>query len=414
MKEIVIEIKGKKWEEAIDKAAKTAGEKITVDGFRKGKAPKEAVIKKYGEMQTLFDAADLVLADAYKEMSEKNKDDKIASEPKMDIKKIDRKSLELIFKLVLKPTVKLGKYKNLKVKKEEVKVTKEEVKISLDNLLNRYAEIVPKEGKSKLGDTVVIDFEGFLGDTPFEGGKGENYSLKLGSGTFIPGFEDELVGYKKNDKVDVKVTFPKDYGSKELQGKDAVFKVLIHEVKETVIPKLDEDFFKDLNLEGIDSKEKLECMLKDNLMAEKEMHATNKYMDELLEKAAKNVKVEIPEEMVNDETNRMVHQYSEHLAMQGITLEQFYQFTGSDEAALKDQMKEEAEKRVLYRLMLEEIVVAEKIKVTDKEVDAETSRLAKQYNMPEEELLKAFGGKELVKYDLEMRKAMEVLKEDDK
>ena len=274
----------------------------------------------------------------------------------------------------------------------------------------RYAEDVLKDGAIAEGDIAVIDFEGFVGGKAFEGGKAENYSLKIGSGTFIPGFEEQLVGLKSGDKKDVKVTFPEDYHAEDLKGKDATFKVTVHEVKEVKIPELDKDFFEDLGMEGINTKEELEAQISENIIARKEMEAENKYLDDLLEAAAKDVRVDIPEAMINEELDRMVQQYADHLKMQGITIEQFYQFTNSDEQALKDQMRPEAIKRITYRLMLEEIAKEEKIEIDDKAAKEEAKKLAEKYQMKEDEFLSAFGGLDIVKYDMRMRQAMEILK----
>ena len=215
---------------------------------------------------------------------------------------------------------------------------------------------------------------------------------------------------EKADKKDVKVTFPEDYHAENLKGKDATFKVTVHEVKEVKVPELDKDFFDDLGMEGINTKEELEAQISENIIARKEMEAENKYMDDLLEAAAKDVKVDIPEAMISEELDRMIQQYADHLKMQGITIEQFYQFTNSDEEALKDQMRPEAIKRITYRLMLEEIAKEEKIEIDDKEAKEEAKKLAEKYQMKEEEFLSAFGGLDIVKYDMKMRKAMEILK----
>jgi len=411
MKEVEVKIEGKKWNDAIDQAFKKANEKVHIDGFRPGKAPKEVFIKKYGEESLYFDAANLCIEDAYTKMLKDNKDLEIAAKPEMNLKNIDSKECVFTFKIVEKPTVKLGKYKGLGIKKDKVEATKEEIKNAIDQMRNRYAENVVKDGKAEMNDTVILDFEGFMDGKAFDGGKGENYNLKLGSHSFIPGFEEQLVGLKKGDKKEIKVKFPEDYHAEDLKGKEATFKVEIKDVKETIIPELDKDFFADLAMEGVETVEALEKQVKENIMAQKEMDAENKYVDDLLKAAAKNTKVEIPEEMVNEEIDRMVEQYKEHLQMQGLTLEQFYQFTGSNEQALRDQMKEEANNRVLYRLMLEEIAKQEKFKIEEKEIDEEIEKMAKQYQMAKSEFEKAFGGRDMVKYDMEMRKAIEVLKE---
>ena len=410
IKKETVKISGKKWEEALDKALEKALAKADMPGFRKGHVPKDVFLKKYGKESLYMDAANESLNEAYAELFKKNKDLEIVAEPEINIKDINEKGIEFEFTLTLKPEVKLGKYTGLNVKKESTKVTKEEINKTIEEMRNRYAENRVKKGNVAKGDIAVIDFEGFKDGVAFPGGKGENYSLEIGSNTFIPGFEDQLIGMKKGEEKEIEVTFPKDYQAEELKGAKAIFKVKVNEVKEIVIPELDKDFFEDLGMEGVDSKETLEAEVKKTIEARKEQDAENKYIDDLLEAAAKNTKVDIPHVMIHEEAHRMVHQYEETLRMQGLTLEQFYQFTHSDENALMEQMEPEAEKRVKYRLMLEAIAKAEKIEPTKKEVEKEAEDLAKKYEMDKDEFLKAFGGIEMVEYDIKMRNAMETLK----
>ncbi len=411
-KEIEIIIEGKEWEEALDKAFKKANKKAKIDGFRPGKAPKDVFIKHYGKESLYMDAADYAADIAYQKLLKDYADDvkELVARPDIALTNIDDKKVTFKFTLTMRPEVKLGKYKGLGVKKDEVKASEDEIEDAIKHMRERYAEDVLKDGAIADGDIAVIDFEGFIDGKAFEGGKSENYSLKIGSGTFIPGFEEGLIGLKSGDKKDVKVTFPEDYHAEDLKGKEATFKVTVHEVKEVKIPELDKDFFDDLGMEGITTKEELEAQISENIIARKEMEAENKYMDDLLEAAAKDVKVDIPEAMISEELDRMVQQYADHLKMQGITIEQFYQFTNSDEQALKDQMRPEAIKRITYRLMLEEIVREEKIEIDDKEAKEEAKNLAEKYQMKEDEFLSAFGGLDIVKYDMKMRKAMEILK----
>ena len=413
-KEIEIIIEGKEWEEALDKAFKKANKNAKIDGFRPGKAPKDVFLKKYGKESLYMDAADTAADLAYQKLLTEYASDvkELVARPDIALTDINDEKVTFKFTLTMRPEVKLGKYKDLGVKKDEVKAEEAEIEDAIKHMRERYAEDVLKEGAIADGDIAVIDFEGFVDGEAFEGGKSENYSLKIGSGTFIPGFEEGLIGLKSGDKKDVKVTFPEDYHAEDLKGKEATFKVTVHEVKEVKIPELDKDFFADLGMEGINTKEELEAQISENILAQKEMEAENKYMDDLLEAAAKDVKVEIPEAMINEELDRMVAQYADHLKMQGISIEQFYQFTNSDEQALKDQMRPEAIKRITYRLMLEEIAKAEKIEIDDKEAKEEAKNLAEKYQMKEDEFLSAFGGLDIVKYDMRMRKAMEILKND--
>ena len=410
MKEITIKIEGKEWEEAMDKAFQKANKKAKIDGFRPGKAPKDIFIKKYGKESLMMDAADLSINDAYLKMLEENKDLEIVAQPELKLKSLDENGVEFVFTLTLKPEVKLGKYKGLKVTKDSTEVTEEEIDETIMNMRNRYAENRVKDGEIVDGDVAVIDFEGFKDDVPFEGGKAEGYSLKIGSHTFIPGFEEALVGMKAGESKDIHLTFPEDYHSEELKGQPVVFKVTVNEVKETIIPELSKEFYEDLGMEGINDEESLRNQVKENIAARKEMEAENKYTDDLLKAAIENMTVEVPEVMVTEEIDRMLRQYEDNLKMQGLTLEQFYQFTNSDEAALKDQMKEEALNRVKARLLLEEVAKVEKLEISDEEADQEAEKLAERYGMKKDEFLAAFGGLDMVKYDSKMHKAIEVLK----
>ena len=411
IKEIKIKVEGKKWEDALEKAYKKASSNFQIDGFRKGKAPKSVFLKKYTQERLNFDAADICLDDAYSDMFKKAKDLEIVAQPEITLSDISEKGVEYLFTLTLKPEVKLGKYKGLGVKKDKVSVSKEEIEHEIEHLRSHYTENVVKEsGSVESGDIAVIDFEGFKDGVAFAGGKGENYSLEIGSNTFIPGFEDQVIGMAVGEEKDINVTFPKDYHAEDLKGAKVVFKVKVNEIKVKRVPELDADFFEDLGMEGIDSKESLEKQVKENIKVRKDSESENKYIDELLDAAGKNVKVEIPEVMINEELNRMVKQYEETLKMQGLSLEQFYQFTNSDESKLREQMKEEATKRITYRLMLEEIAKVENIEVSDSDAKKEAKEMASKYQMKEEEFLNAFGGLDMMKYDMKMRKAIEVLK----
>lgn len=409
--EITIKVEGKEWLDAIDKAYNKANKDAKIDGFRKGKAPKEIFIKKYGETNLWLDAADLVLENAYKKMIEENKDLEIVVQPEISLKSLTGEYVEFLFTITTRPEVKLGKYKKLGIKKESIEVTKQEVEKALEEMKERYAEVITKEGKVENKDTAIIDFEGFKDGVAFEGGKGENYSLVIGSNTFIPGFEEQLIGMEKGEERDINVTFPEDYHAEDLKGQPVVFKVKVNEIKTTKLPELDKDFFEDLAMEGVDSEETLKAELEKNIKAHKEHHAEEHYIDDILDKAVSNMTVEIPDAMINEEIDRMLRQYEENLKMQGITLEQFYQFTNADEQALRDQMKEEATKRVSARFLLEEIKKVENIEVTDEEAEKEAEELATKYQMEKDEFVKLFGGIEMVKYDTEMRRTIEFLKD---
>lgn len=410
IKEINVTIEGEDWQKAIDKAYDKVSKKVKIDGFRLGKAPKDIFLKKYGKENLLVEAADSCMQDAYMNILKDNEGIEIVAQPKVEIKGVSEEKLELMFTLILKPEVKLGKYTGLGVKKETAQVTKKEIEESIDHMRSHYAENVTKEGKVANGDIAIIDFEGFKDGVAFAGGKAENYSLTIGSNSFIPGFEEQIIGMSKGEEKDLNLTFPEDYHAEELKGAPVVFKVKVNEIKEVKIPELDKDFFDDLGMEGIDSKEALEKQVEENIKTRKENELENKYLDDLLEAAAKNTEIDIPDVMIEEEIDRMLKQYEENLNMQGITLDQFYKFTNSDEKALRDQMKEEAGKRVKFRLMLEEIAKVEKFDLSDKDAEKEAEELASKYQMTKDEFLKQFGGLEMVKYDYKMRQAMETLK----
>ena len=408
--EITKKIEGESWTKAIDEAFAEKQKNVKVDGFRKGKVPRSVYEKKFGKESLYLDAANHVLQEAYVKVMEESKLEPVV-QPSIDIKSIDESGVEFVFKITTKPEVNVKKYKGLKIKPEKVEVTDDEVNHELGHLLERYTELVVKDGKIENGDVAIIDFEGFKDDVAFDGGKGENYSLEIGSHSFIPGFEEGLVGLKAGDEKDLKLTFPEDYGAKDLAGAKVVFKVKVNEVKSKQARELDEDFFEDLGMEGIDSEKKLKDEIKASIKAQKEMDAENKYVDTILEEVSKNVEVDIPEEMVEEEIDRLMKRFEEQMRMQGISLDLYYQFTGSDEKALRDQLEKEAYKNVLYRLMLEEIMELEKVSVTLEDAEKEAEELANKYQMEKDAFLNEFGGIELVQYDLQMRKVVELLKE---
>ena len=413
--EITITIEGKEWQDALDKAFKQKVKTVAVDGFRKGKCPRDIYEKKFGKESLYIDGAESLLQNAYKKLLDEHKDLIPVVQPRVDIKSIDDEKVEFLFTIITAPEVKIKKYKGLKVKKDKVEVSNEEIEHELGHLLEKYTEVVTKEdGEVENGDIAVIDFEGFKDGVAFDGGKGENYSLEIGSGTFIPGFEEQLVGMKSGEEKDIQVTFPEDYMAEDLKGKEVTFKVKVNEIKQKQKRELDKDFFDDLGMEGVDTKEKLEKEIKEKISAQKEVEAENSHIDRLLEEIGKNVDVDIPEEMVEEEIDHMMEQFKERLEMQGISLDMYLKFTQSDEKALRDQMEKDAYQRVLYRLMLEEIVKLEHIEVTDEEVEKELDEMAKKYNMEKDELVKMFHDKAMIKYELEMRKTIEMLKEENK
>lgn len=408
--DINVKIEGDTWKKALDHVFEEKRKTVKVDGFRKGKVPRNIFEKKFGKESLYLDAADHVIQNAYEKALDEFKDEPVVK-PTVDLKDISEDGAEFVFTFTSKPEVKVNKYKGLKVKPEKVEVTDEEINHELGHLLERYTELVTKDGKVEKGDIAIIDFEGFKDGEAFDGGKGENYSLEIGSNTFIPGFEEKIIGMKTGEEKDLDLTFPEDYGAKDLAGKDVVFKVKVNEIKQKQSRELDEDFFDDLGMEGVDTEEKLREQIKNSISAQKEVEAENKYVDDLLEAVGKNVEVDIPESMVDDEVDRLIGRFKEQMKMQGISIDMYYQFTGSTEKDLRAQMETEGFKNVLYRLMLEEIAKLEKVEVTDEEAEKNAEELAEKYQMSKEDFLQQFGGIELIKYDLEVRKTIDLLKE---
>ena len=286
-KEITIKIEGKEWKDALDKAFVKANKKAKIDGFRPGKAPKEMFIKKYGIESLYMEAGDLVLESAYAKIIEENKDLELVAQPDIQLKSVDEDHIEFAVVLTTKPEVKLGDYKDLKVKKGSVKVTEAEIDSTIAEMQKRYAEnVIKEEGKVEEGDIAVIDFEGFKDGVAFDGGKGENYSLTIGSHTFIPGFEEQVVGMEIGEVKDINVTFPEDYHAEELKGAPVVFKVKVNEIKTIELPELDKDFFADLGMDDVSTVEELRKQVKETIKVRKETDAENKYIDDVLEAAS--------------------------------------------------------------------------------------------------------------------------------
>lgn len=408
--DIEFEIKDEEWTKILDATFKKKSKDIKVDGFRKGKCPKNIYLQKFGIESLYMDAIDVAAGDAYTKVIRENKLVPVC-EPKMDVKEIDEKHVKFIFTIITKPEVKLGKYKDLGIKKEEVKVSEKEIDEEIARLASRFAEIVVKENGEVLeGNTAVIDFKGYVDGKELDGGTGANYPLEIGTHTFIPGFEEGLVGMKVGETKELNLKFPEDY-TPELKGKDVKFDVTVREIKERVLPEMNKDFYADLGYENIETEEAFRKEIKKALEDRKEEENKNKYLDEVLEAASKNMEVTINPEIVDDEIHRMINQFAQQLQMQGLSLDQYYQFTGSSHEDMHKQMEPEATKRVKYRYLIEEVAEAEKIEIADADAEAEAEKMATQYGMEKAEFLAEFGGLDVVKYDMRMHKALELLSE---
>lgn len=407
---ITIEIKGEAWEKALDKSFKKNVKKANIDGFRKGNVPKDIYLKNYG-MESLFEDAYLaVVDDAFKEAQDKAKV-KAEIQPSVDIKKIDKDGITFEFTFIGKPEVKLGQYKDLKVKKEKVAVTKEEVDAKINELREQFADITVKEGGVvETGDTAVIDFVGEVDGKPLDGGSGENYPLEIGTNTFIPGFEDGVLGMKVDETKDLHLKFPENY-TKELAGKEVVFHVTLREIKSRILPDIDENFFEDLGYDKVTNAEELAKEVENTIKEEKENEEKNRFLEEVLKQVSEKMEVDVPEEIIDDEVHRMIHQWEEQLKSQGLTIDQYMEFTGTTHEDMHKQMEPEALRRVKYRYMLEAVSEAEKIEVTDEEVEKDIEEMATNYGISKEELVDAFGGKDVLAYDSKMRKTLKFLEE---
>jgi len=411
MKKIVnYKVNGEEWNEAKDRAFAKISKKVKVDGFRAGKVPRNVFEKKFGTGDIISEAMEELVQDKYAKTIIEDKLVPVV-EPKLEIVKADDDGFEVNMTFILDPEVKLGKYKELKVKKDKVKVTKEEIDHEVSHILERYAELVSKDGAVEDGDTAVIDFKGFKDNEAFDGGTAEGYSLEIGSHSFIPGFEEGIVGMKKGESKDINLTFPEDYMAKDLAGAEVVFNVTVHDIKKRVIPELDEEFFKDLDMEGVSNKEELEKVIEEELTVQKEYQVDNKFVEDLLAKAADNMTIELDEELIEAETDRMYKEFIQRLSMQGVNEELYYAYSGAKKEDILNDMKKEAEIRLKYRYLLEAIAKEEKIEVSDEEAHHELHHMCEHYHMTEEDLMKEIGSLEVVKYDVKMKKALEVLKE---
>lgn len=411
---LTVEVDAEKVNEGLDEAFKKVVKKVQIPGFRKGKIPRFLFEKRFGVESLYADALDILLPEAYAKAVEETGIEPV-DRPEIDVEQIEKgKSLIFTAKVTVKPEVTLGQYKGLEVEKLDDTVTDEDVEQELKRLQERHAELVVKEeGTVENGDTVVIDFEGFVDGEAFEGGKAENYSLVIGSGTFIPGFEEQLIGMAAGEEKDIEVTFPEEYHAEQLAGKPAVFKIKLHEIKTKQLPALDDEFAKDVD-EEVETLDALKEKIKERLTNEKKEEAEAALRDAVVQKATENAQMDIPEVMVKNETDRMIREFEQRLQMQGLNLDLYYQFSGQDEAALREQMKEEAEKRVRVTLTLEAIVKAENIDVTEEEVEKELQEMASLYNLSVDQLKELLGTLDGLKEDLKMRKAIDFLVENSK
>lgn len=393
----------------LDQAFKRAVKRVNAPGFRKGKLPRAVFNKMYGEEALFQDAVDFVLPAAYTKAIDELEVSPLAM-PDIDVKEISKEEgVKFEAVVTVKPNVELGEYKNLGLEKESVEVTDADVEERLDSLLSRQAEWQIKEGESKKGDIVVIDFKGFIGDEAFEGGEAKGYELELGSGSFIPGFEEQLEGKVAPVDTEVNVTFPENYQVADLAGKAAKFEVTVHDVKEKVLPELTDEFVKEFTKEAASTVAEYKEKLKEEIKLEKENLAEKSYSDKVISTAVENAKVSVPEKLVEQEVNSMFEQFTGNLSRQGLSFDLYEQFTGKGESDLKAEMKSDAENKIKTSFVLGEIAEVEKVEVTEADIDAEVKELATMYNMTEEGIKQRISVEDL-RGELVIQKTVDFLK----
>ena len=377
----------KTWKDAQEKAFNKLAENVTIDGFRKGKAPKNLVKSRIDQMKVLDEAINALLPKIYEEILTKDQIRPFAR-PAVDVTKVSDSELEVKFVLVTAPEVKLGAYKGLEIGKKAVKVTKKDLEEALEGTLKENASLVLKEGEAAMGDIVVMDFAGKINGELFDGGSAQNHELELGSHQFIPGFEEQLVGHKAGETVNVNVTFPENY-TEELKGKPAVFECKIHEVKEKKLPELNDEFVKELKVEGIETVEAFRARKEEDLKKQKELEARREYMSKLIEEIVKGSKIDLADEIVENQVESRKEDMVKRIEQSGLTLEQYLQILGQKEEQFVTQLREQALKETKEYVVLEEIAKVEKIEITDADLEFEYAKIAEQYKMKVEDVKKA-------------------------
>ena len=399
-------IEAAKFDEAMKKVYVKTAKYFTIPGFRKGKAPMQMVEKHYGSEIFYEDTFNELVPEIYDAAIKENNIEAV-SKPDLDVTQIG-KGQDLIFTAVVqtKPEVKLGKYKGIELPKVEYNVSDKDVEHELGHMAEHNARLVSIEDRPvEKGDIAVIDFEGFLDGKPFEGGKAEKHELEIGSNTFIPGFEDQVIGMKIDEEKDLNVTFPEDYFSKDLAGKPVVFKVKVHEIKHKELPKMDDEFAKDVS--EFDTLADLKNSIKEKIQKENDDKAKYETEDNAIKAVCDGVELEIPSGMIETEVDNMVKDVEQRLQYQGLTLEQYYALSGKPEAVMRDEMKETAEKNVKSRLVIEAIIKAEDIKPEDKEVEEKLKEMAKNYQKTEEEMLQNTYLKDYITENMKVEKAIQ-------
>lgn len=408
VKELTLQIPKEDFDKEVMKVYRKQSAKITVPGFRRGKAPKHIIEKMYGESFFYSDALDALFPIYYEKALDESGLD-VVSRPEVELDTIDENGVVLKAKVYVKPEVNVKKYKELSAEKEAVVVEDEEIEAEIEAARKRLARVSTlTEGTAIDGDEVVIDFEGFVDGVAFEGGKGEKYPLKLGSGSFIPGFEEQIVGKNIGDSFDITVTFPEEYGAENLAGKESVFKIVLHEIKRTELPDFDDDFVKDAS--EFDTVDEYKADIKAKIEAKKQKSAEYAYEEALLDDLLANTEVDIPEPMIDTEVDMNVRDYEYRLQMQGGNLEMFFQYTGQTMEQLRESFRPQSERQVKIRLALGEVVKAESINASEEDIEAEYNKIAEGYKTDLEKV-KATIAPQTLTEDIVLRKAVDFIKD---
>ncbi|RIM68834.1 trigger factor [Staphylococcus xylosus] len=406
---LTVTVPAEKVDKAIDQAFKKVVKQINVPGFRKGKVPRPIFEQRFGVEALYQDAVDILLPEAYGEAIDET-GIKPVDQPEINVTSIEKGS-EMTFEanVVVEPEVQLGDYKGLEIEKQNVELTDEELQESIDHQLGHLAEMVVKEdGAIENGDTVNIDFDGYVDGEQFEGGQAEGYDLEIGSGSFIPGFEEQLVGVKTGEEKDVNVTFPEEYHAEELAGKEANFKTKVNEIKFKDVPELTDEIANELDAEA-NTVDEFKENLRKRLTEQKETDAENNQKEEAISKASNNATIDVPEAMINTELDRMVQEFGQRMQQQGLNLETYFQISGQDESQLREQMKDDAEERVKTNLTLTAIADAEEVEVSDDDIDKELEKMSGQFNISVEDIKQTLGNTDIVKNDVRIQKVIDLL-----
>ncbi len=407
MAKLTIEVPYEEFDKAVDQAYKKNKNRINVPGFRKGKVPRQIMEKMYGREVFFEDAANIIIPDAYSKAYDECEEE-IVSSPKIDVVQMEAdKPFIFTAEVALNPSVKLGKYKGVEIDRLDTEVTEADIEEQIERERNSQARIVSVEGRAiQEGDTAVIDFEGFVDGEAFEGGKGENYSLEIGSHSFIAGFEEQLIGKNTGEECEVDVTFPEDYHAENLAGKPAVFKCKIHEVKEKQLPELDEEFADDA---GFDSVEEYKEDVKKKLAEKKEKESKEKKEDAVIDAIIEDAEMDIPEPMIETQQRQLIDEFAQQLSMQGLSLEQYFMFTGMTRDMMMEQTKPRAEKKIKARLVLEAVADAEQLEVTEEEYENELKEMAESYKMEVDKLkdILAEADEKMIRKDIRIKKAID-------